>query len=411
MAQLLDTTAPLALSLALGYMILVRLLRYHRAKEMASPYGDGKRSLSDMTSDDAHAIMKNLQELEFPAAFTKARTVALLKAGGIPTMSKLFAATGQNNNRNGGKRMIDTEIILREAQSRHPASERYMQAVARMNYLHSRYRQAGKILDEDLLHTLGSGVVEIFRVVDTEEWRKLSDVEKCAIGIFHRNLGEDMGIPFSQLPSFASGWENGLHFAQELNDWTILYEKQVAEPRPTNDAYVRVYVDSATKSLPQAITILTRKLVAAELDSTMRTSLCLESPGLILTTSISTYKWIRKLFLRHFCLPRPSALAVKAVDDRPNPASGLYNFQQLSMRPWYVQPTFQTQWSLSALVLRLFGGKVPRGSETKYHPEGYDLMTIGPERNVGKGLDEMGTVIDYMKARGLVECPFKQTSH
>lgn len=79
MAQLLDTTAPLALSLALGYMILVRLLRYHRAKEMASPYGDGKRSLSDMTSDDAHAIMKNLQELEFPAAFTKARTVALLK--------------------------------------------------------------------------------------------------------------------------------------------------------------------------------------------------------------------------------------------------------------------------------------------------------------------------------------------
>lgn len=190
-------------------------------------------------------------------------------------MSKLFAATGQNNNRNGGKRMIDTEIILREAQSRHPASERYMQAVARMNYLHSRYRQAGKILDEDLLHTLGSGVVEIFRVVDTEEWRKLSDVEKCAIGIFHRNLGEDMGIPFSQLPSFASGWENGLHFAQELNDWTILYEKQVAEPRPTNDAYVRVYVDSATKSLPQAITILTRKLVAAELDSTMRTSLWL----------------------------------------------------------------------------------------------------------------------------------------
>lgn len=188
-------------------------------------------------------------------------------------MSKLFAVTGQNNRRNAGKRSVDTEILLREAQSKDRQSIRYMQAVARMNYFHSRYRKAGKILDEDLLHTLGSGIVEAFRMLDDNEWRKLTDVEKCAIGIFHKNLGEDMEIPFTLLPSSQIGWENGLDFAVELRDWTIQYEGLVAKPVATNDQYVRVYVDSATSAMPKAITILLRKVLGAELDDTMRVSL------------------------------------------------------------------------------------------------------------------------------------------
>lgn len=51
-------------------------------------------------------------------------------------MSKLFAVTGQNNKRNAGKRAVDTEILLREAQSKPRDSNRYMAAVARMNYLY-----------------------------------------------------------------------------------------------------------------------------------------------------------------------------------------------------------------------------------------------------------------------------------
>lgn len=54
-------------------------------------------------------------------------------------MSKLFAVTGQNNKRNAGKRAVDTEILLREAQSKPRDSDRYMLAVARMNYLYVGY--------------------------------------------------------------------------------------------------------------------------------------------------------------------------------------------------------------------------------------------------------------------------------
>lgn len=138
---------------------------------------------------------------------------------------------------------------------------------------HARYRRANKITDNDLLHTLGDGLAEILNVVEREEWRNLTDVEKCALGIFHKNLGEDMGIPFDQLPSKGDGWKNGLHFAIELVNWTIQYEEEVAKPTATNDQYVRVYVDSALSSLPRFIRTNVRKMLGNDLDDVMRTSL------------------------------------------------------------------------------------------------------------------------------------------
>lgn len=80
-------------------------------------------------------------------------------------MLKLFAIRGQNNRSTAGKRVVDTEILLREVQSQPRESLRYMKEVARMNYLHSRYRRAGQILDEDMLHTLGDSLAEISKVV------------------------------------------------------------------------------------------------------------------------------------------------------------------------------------------------------------------------------------------------------
>lgn len=138
---------------------------------------------------------------------------------------------------------------------------------------HSRYRRAGKITDPDLLHTLGDGLAEILNVVSREEWREFTDVEKCALGVFHRHLGEDMGIPFDPLPSASEGWTDGVHFGKELVDWTVRYEEEVAKPVATNDQYVRVYVDSALSSLPGFLRTTVRKVLGYALDDVMRTSL------------------------------------------------------------------------------------------------------------------------------------------
>ena len=47
-----------------------------------------------MSTKEAHDIIAQLQEYEFPAAYAKARPVALLKAGGVPTMSKFVCRHG-----------------------------------------------------------------------------------------------------------------------------------------------------------------------------------------------------------------------------------------------------------------------------------------------------------------------------
>lgn len=63
----------------LTYMLLVRSLRYQRARKIQSPFGPSKRPLESMTTEEAHDIMVQLQELEFPYAMNKARRIALLK--------------------------------------------------------------------------------------------------------------------------------------------------------------------------------------------------------------------------------------------------------------------------------------------------------------------------------------------
>ncbi|KAK6349300.1 hypothetical protein TWF730_010050 [Orbilia blumenaviensis] len=403
-----------------AYLLIVRFFRYRRRDEVVAKYNRKGKPLADMTVEEAHEIMTVLQELEFPYAFQKARTVSLLKAGGIPTMSKLFAVTGQNTRRNAGKRAVDTEILLREVHHNSRDSERYLKAVSRMNYLHARYRKAGKILDDDMLHTLGSGVVEAFRIVEGEEWRGLSEVERCAVGVFHWALGEDLGIPWGSLSSSSSsnsspslgkegvGWKDGAHFAAELREWTVGYEARVARFTATNDQYVRVYVDSAVSALPRVFTTLLRKMVAGELDEVMRATLGLEKPGILLRIIISISKTIRKLLLRHLSLPRPHFLAVKALHSTPNPQTGLYNFFRTSLQPWYVRKDFWSTWGPGALFVKMMGGRLAGSGGDRFYPQGYDLMTIGPKPQEGKGKEDMVATMEFLRARNMEGCPFQK---
>ncbi|KAK2939766.1 hypothetical protein FoTM2_002986 [Fusarium oxysporum f. sp. vasinfectum] len=381
----------MALFALAAYATRVRFLRYRRKIAIEANFTSGKRSLSGMTTKEAHDIIAQLQLLEFPYAFNKARKIALLKAGGIPTMSKLFAVTGQNTRRNAGKRSVDTEVLLRESQSQPRDSERYAMAVARMNYLHARYRRVNKITDLDLLHTLGDGLAEIFKVVHREEWRDLTDVEKCAIGLFHKNLGDDMEIPFDPLPSSSQGWGNGLELLRSLRHG---------------------HSDMNKKSLDLQLPMITfvgktlRKYLGENLDDIMRESLCIESPGSFLSALIKVARAIRIMYLRHLALPRTRP--VEIVANGPNPSTGLFNFPQKVFQPWYVKPTFWSTWGPRAFLLRALGGKVPGSQGERFHPQGYNLMTIGPEPQKGKGLEEMATAAGIIKAKGVATCPFSQ---
>jgi len=99
---------------------------------------------------------------------------------------------------------------------------------------------------------------------------------------------------------------------------------------------------------------------------------------------------------------------VKLVDEDPNPGTRYYNFQQVTFQPWYVKPTFWSTWGPAAILIRLLGGRVPGSRGDKYQPHGYDLMTIGPEPQRGKGLEEMIATVEIIKAKGVATCPFSQ---
>lgn len=195
------------------------------------------------------------------------------KTGGIPTISKLLMATGQSSEQNATKRAVDTNILLMEAQTNDVDTERHLRAIARMNYLHERYRKAGKILDEDMLHTLGSGMAEIIRFVDRYEWRCLSDVEICALGVWHKALGDAMRIPYTALPSHEEGWTNGQQFARELEGWVGEYEAKVAVNTPSNSAFVKRYIEAKIGKARPALKRLLKRALAADLDDTMRESM------------------------------------------------------------------------------------------------------------------------------------------
>ena len=142
-------------------------------------------------------------------------------------MSRLLVATGQlANPTTSSKRYADTGALLLETVLNPPSSDRSVTAIARINYLHDRHRKSSKILDQDMLYTLSLFALEPSRWVNRYEWRSLTEMELCAIGTFWKNMGDAMLISYDKLSSSKSGWKDGLHWLQEVDEWSNKYEKE-----------------------------------------------------------------------------------------------------------------------------------------------------------------------------------------
>ena len=73
---------------------------------------------------------------------------------GIPSISSLLLVTGQisKDGQAGTKRMADTGALLLEAVLNPPASDRAISAIARINYIHDRYRRCEDLGCRHTLH-------------------------------------------------------------------------------------------------------------------------------------------------------------------------------------------------------------------------------------------------------------------
>ncbi|KAE8149713.1 hypothetical protein BDV25DRAFT_130171 [Aspergillus avenaceus] len=389
-----------------GYLLLVQVLRFRRRDRIKARFGSG-RPLSSMTVKEAHGIMQELRELEFPFTMRSSTRMSTLKTGAIPTVAKLFLATGQRTDKNNTKRSADTEVLMNEIHDREAGSESQLMAYARMNYMHGRYRKAGKIHEEDMVHTLGSAVVEIFRSIERYEWRPLTDVEMCAVGVFHKAMGNAMEIPLELLPSCGEGWADGIQFARELCEYTKDYRKRAAYATDSTLRISKRLMGLETSNYPAPLKPIVERVIASRLEENIRLSMGFQDPGVVLSSIITGLVAIRKLILRYLSLPRPDFMAVRVLDAAPDPSTGRYAANRWLDNPWYIKTTFFNRWSIKALTVRLFGtGNVPT-KNSAFRDAGYNLRTIGPDSIENKGQADVEAILADLKKREIpAGCPF-----
>lgn len=153
---------------------------------------------------------------------------------GIPTISKLLVATRElSTPENASKRYADTGILIGEFTGHHPTSERVVKALARMNYIHSGYQKAGKISNHDLLYTLSVFITEPIAWVEKYEWRKMNDMEICAIGAFWKSIGDAMEIDYKGRLEHTQ-WTDGLQFYEDISAWAEVYAEKYMVPAASN---------------------------------------------------------------------------------------------------------------------------------------------------------------------------------
>lgn len=267
--------SPYYLLLLLIYPLLVALLRYDRLRTTLEtfPYTD-RRSFASMTDNDAFLIQQKIGELEFPFTFEKALQFALFRTYGIPSISTLLVATAQfSDEATACKRYTDTEVLIREFMGHAPTNRRTLEAISRMNYIHSGYQKSGKISNDDMLYTLSLFVAEPIRWIDRYEWRTLEAFEKCAIGTFWKSLGDAMGVSYEKLTSANEGWVDGLQWLEEIVAWGEEYEEKYMVPHPSNKKTADQTVNILLWKVPKPLKPAGQKFVHALMDDRLRKSM------------------------------------------------------------------------------------------------------------------------------------------
>ena len=192
----------------------------------------------------------------------------------MPSISSLLAATGQLKHIDtASKRAADAGVLILEFELNKPTSERAIEAIARMNYLHAPYLKSGKISDDDMLYTLSIFALEPSRWINRFEWRHLSDVEMCACGTYWKNMGDAMNISYARLPSSAKGWQDGLHWIRELEEWGDEYEKVHMVPADTNKQLAESQLEIMLPVRPAQFRIACRMVLIVLLGERLRWSM------------------------------------------------------------------------------------------------------------------------------------------
>ena len=431
-----DSYVLILLSVPFAYLCLVRYTRYHRTafharlqQEEAGP------EVFQMTIATAQTIYASLFDLEFPWFFSKRTQLALFRTYTVPTISSLLARTSLlSSSSTAPKRYAETELLFYEWAFREWGSAQWLQAMARLRAVHTDYRRAGKIKEEDMLFTLAALMTQPVYLIEAWEWRPLTDIELCAMGTFYRAVAEALEIdhhrflrPRKSATDMDGQQFNGLGFFYALAEWQRIYEARAMSYTAENKTLTKTAMDLFFCAVP--IVAVKRFLIdvfAVIMDSPLRAAAEILPPSLIAIFLTVVVLRCRQFLLKHFFLPRPYFLRVKhttLIPDQKQPQntrslcafaradihghgdnsgsssadssadSKIFKGNDTSQKtgwvlatsyiaqPYFVAPSIWNRWGPSAWWCWSLRLPLP-GNSQYFQPKGVNVPDLGP--NLGK---------------------------
>ncbi|KAF5376786.1 hypothetical protein D9757_009463 [Collybiopsis confluens] len=252
----LPGTASKQWSIAIGvtffvYLSVVRAIRWRRYNSIHRKYEHKFLQGERLSPEEAQEIMHTSAMYDMPLLMNYALSFALFKTYAIPSISQILSDTKELKSVEGmSKRYADTELLISTwvfcpisgrsqesplAQSSSPETKRKgeevtvqvddpraMIALARVNWLHSKY----PITNDDYLYTLGLFIFEPVYVLfsnpqdwtNTYGWRGLSLMESHAFFIFWVEIGRRMGI--KDIPESP----------ESFRQWIMVHNPQISLP-------------------------------------------------------------------------------------------------------------------------------------------------------------------------------------
>lgn len=95
-------------------------------------------------------------------------------------------------------------------------------------------------------------------------------MELCACGTFWKSMGDAMMIPYTDLPSWKMGWQDGLHWLEEVREWSLKYEECSMVPAMTNSKLAESYLDVLFFNLSNTYVGIGKRFVTVLLGERLR---------------------------------------------------------------------------------------------------------------------------------------------
>ncbi|MCJ1326153.1 hypothetical protein MMC10_002817 [Thelotrema lepadinum] len=404
-------TFPYVLSLFLCvYLALIRCLRFRRARQHTEIFRkDVENNSTNLTIPAAQEIYRSLFNAEFPLLFEKGIQLALFRTYAIPTISSLLDRTKLlSSSRTVPQRYSETWALFNEFALRDWESAAWVQGVARTRAIHSSYRKSGKIREEDMLYTLAVVATQPVKLIQTWEWRKLTEIELNAVGTLYRGIAGALGIDYESIfrqslqgnmekgsddprsdsqqngsPKLASGLRStGLDFFNALQVWLDSYEFRAMRHAPANHNLAEAGIELLLwgvpgKQLKKIATIVLTVLMEPQL----RSAVGYPAPSIGLRMITVACLETRRFILRYLSLPRPGFLRIAPTRDVVYTESSGFKKTTLTSyvaAPYFVVPTMWNRWGPGAWWWWCLGLPLPGDDDEHFEPKGYLIPDIGP---------------------------------